>query len=97
MAGSRTHFSGSRRSKACFHVRAFMIAHNLPDVSVVADAGTASDANQKAIENAGLSFILGARVPGVPYPVAQWRRELPPGCLQRRTPRRVAVPALASA
>ena len=77
MAGSRTHFSGSRRSRACFHVRAFMTAHNLPDVTVVADAGMVSDANQKAIEDAGLSFILGARVPGIPYPVAQWRREHP--------------------
>jgi hypothetical protein len=53
MAGSRTHFSGSRRSNACFHVRAFMTAHNLPDVTVVADAGMVSDANQKAIEDAG--------------------------------------------
>jgi hypothetical protein len=43
-------------------------------VTVFADAGMVSDANQKAIESAGLSFILGARVPGVPYPVAQWRR-----------------------
>jgi hypothetical protein len=53
----------------------FMTAHNLPDVTVVADAGMVSDANQRAIEDAGMSFILGARVPGVPYPVAQWRRE----------------------
>jgi hypothetical protein len=75
MAGSRTYFSGSRRSNACFPVRAFMTAHNLPDLTVVADAGLVSDANQKAIEDAGLSFILGARVPSVPYPVAQWRRE----------------------
>ena len=46
-------------------------------MTVVADAGMVSDANQKAIEDAGLSFILGARVPSVPYPVAQWRREHP--------------------
>ena len=75
MAGSRTHFSGSRRSNACFPVRALMTAHNLPDLTVVADAELVSDANQKAVEDAGLSFILGARVPSVPYPVAQWRRE----------------------
>ena len=37
-----------------------MTAHSLPDVTVVADAGMVSDANQKAIEDAGLSFILGA-------------------------------------
>jgi hypothetical protein len=58
-------------------IQAFMTAHNLPGVTVVADAGMVSDANQKAIEDAGLSFILGARIPGVPYPVAQWRREHP--------------------
>ena len=46
-----------------------------PDVTVVADAGMVSAANQQAIEAAGLSFILGARIPYVPYLVAQWRRE----------------------
>jgi hypothetical protein len=54
-----------------------MAAHRLPDVTVVADAGMISEANQKAIEAAGLSFILGARIPDVPYVVAQWRREHP--------------------
>jgi transposase len=54
-----------------------MAAHHLPDVTVVADAGMVSEANQKAIEAAGLSFILGARIPFVPYLVAQWRREHP--------------------
>jgi Transposase DDE domain len=58
-------------------IQAFMTAHELPDVTVVADAGMVSDANRAAIENAGLSFILGARIPDVPYPVAQWRREHP--------------------
>jgi hypothetical protein len=56
---------------------AFMAAHQLPDVTVVADAGMISDANQKAIEDAGLSFILGTRIPDEPYAVAQWRREHP--------------------
>jgi transposase len=58
-------------------IEAFMTAHQLPDVTVVADAGMISEANQKAIEAAGLSFILGARIPHVPYVVAQWRREHP--------------------
>ena len=52
-------------------IRAFMQAHQLPDVTVVADAGMVSAANQQAIEAAGLSFILGARIPDVPYSVAQ--------------------------
>jgi hypothetical protein len=58
-------------------IRAFMAAHDLPDVTVVADAGMISAANQKAIEDAGLSFILGARIPDIPYVVAEWRREHP--------------------
>ncbi len=58
-------------------IQSFMTAHRLPDVTVVADAGMVSEANQKQIEAAGLSFILGMRIPHVPYAVAQWRREHP--------------------
>ena len=58
-------------------IRSFMTAHHLPDVTIVADAGMVSAANQRAIEEAGLSFILGARIPDVPYVVDQWRREHP--------------------
>ena len=54
-----------------------MAAHNLPDVTVVADAGMISEANQQALEAAGLSYILGAKIPFVPYVVAQWRRDHP--------------------
>ena len=48
-------------------IEKFMAAHRLPDVTVVADAGMISEANQKAIEAAGLSFILGMKIPHVPY------------------------------
>jgi hypothetical protein len=58
-------------------IEKFMAAHRLPDVTVVADAGMISEANQKAIEAAGLSFILGMKVPDVPYQVARWKREHP--------------------
>ena len=58
-------------------IEAFMAAHDLPDVTVVADAGMVSEANQQAIEAAGLSFILGARIPHEPYVVKRWRREHP--------------------
>ncbi len=44
-------------------ITAFMAAHRLPDVTIVADAGMISAANMKAIEEAGLSFILGMRIP----------------------------------
>ena len=36
-----------------------------------------SEANKQAIEAAGLSFILGMKIPEVPYAVKQWRREHP--------------------
>ncbi len=58
-------------------IEAFMAAHQLPDVTIVADAGMISESNQKQIEAAGLSFILGMKIPRVPYVVAQWRREHP--------------------
>jgi hypothetical protein len=58
-------------------IRAFMNAHQLPDVTVVADAGMISETNRKVIEAAGLSFILGMRIPDIPYVVSQWRREHP--------------------
>jgi hypothetical protein len=58
-------------------IEAFIAAHELADVTVVADAGMVSQANRRAIEAAGLSFILGARIPDVPYVVTEWRREHP--------------------
>jgi hypothetical protein len=58
-------------------ITSFMAAHQLADVTVVADAGMISEANQQAIEDARLSFILGIRIPDEPYAVAQWRREHP--------------------
>jgi transposase len=58
-------------------IKAFMEAHKLQDVTVVADAGMISEANKRAIEAAGLSFILGARIPDVPYVVQQWHQEHP--------------------
>src|SRR5215469_5741926 len=58
-------------------IEEFMAAHQIPDVTIVADAGMVSQANQKAIEAAGLSFILGMRIAHVPYVVSRWRREHP--------------------
>jgi hypothetical protein len=72
-------FEGNKAETATIvpAIRAFAAAHQLADVTVVADAGMVSAGNQKAIEDAGLSFILGARIPEVPYVVARWRREHP--------------------
>jgi hypothetical protein len=48
-------------------IRAFKTAYRLNDVTVVADAGMISEANRRAIEAEGLSFILGMKIPDVPY------------------------------
>jgi hypothetical protein len=58
-------------------ITTFMAAHQLHDVTVVADAGMVSDANKKAIEAAGLSFIIGAKLPDIPYVVSKWRKAHP--------------------
>jgi hypothetical protein len=58
-------------------ITTFMQAHRLRDVTVVADAGMVSESNRIAIEAAGLSFILGAKIPDVPYVVASWRKAHP--------------------
>src|SRR6185503_11126600 len=58
-------------------VNAFKAAHRLTDVTVVADAGMISEANQTALQATGLSFILGARIPFLPDVVLEWRDKHP--------------------
>jgi transposase len=72
-------FEGNRAETATMlpTINAFMSAHRLCDVTIVADAGMISAAHQRAIEDAGLSFILGAKIPQVPHVVDQWRRRHP--------------------
>jgi hypothetical protein len=55
-------------------VQAFAAAHGLPQVTVIADAGMMSEANLKDLEDAGLTFIVGARIPDIPYQVKKWRQ-----------------------
>jgi len=55
----------------------FMAAHQLKDVTVVADAGMISEANREAIEDAKLSYIIGAKLPEVPYVISAWRKAHP--------------------
>jgi hypothetical protein len=54
-------------------INAFKAAHHLSDVTVVADAGMISEANQVALQAAGLSYVLGARIPFLPDVVREWR------------------------
>jgi hypothetical protein len=72
-------FEGNRAETATIVpvLRAFQELHGLADITVVADAGMISEANVKALEDAGLSFILGARIPKVPYVVQAWREAHP--------------------
>jgi hypothetical protein len=58
-------------------INAFKAAHHLCDVTVVADAGMISEANQVALQAAGFSYILGARIPFPPDVVREWRDEHP--------------------
>jgi hypothetical protein len=58
-------------------LKAFLAAHQLHDVVVVADAGMISEANWKAIEAEGLSFVLGAKLPHLPYVINKWRTDHP--------------------
>ncbi|GLP79738.1 IS1634 family transposase [Mycobacterium antarcticum] len=54
-------------------INAFKAAHQLIDVTVVADAGMISETNQVAMQAAGLTYILGARIPFLPDVVREWR------------------------
>lgn len=58
-------------------IKAFMTAHGLHDVVIVADAGMVSQANMRAIEAEGLSFILGAKMPKIPYVISKWHTDHP--------------------
>lgn len=46
-------------------IRAFVEAHGITDVTVVADAGMLSEANLKAVEDAGWSFVVGGKLPSL--------------------------------
>lgn len=58
-------FEGNRAETATMVpvINAFKTAHNLSDVTVVADAGMISEANQVALDTAKLTYILGAPDP----------------------------------
>ena len=58
-------------------ITAFMAAHRLTEVTLVADAGMVSETNRNAIEDARLSYILGAKTPTIHYVVTEWQREHP--------------------
>ena len=58
-------------------IRRFVEAHGIVDVTVVADAGMLSEANLKDIEDAGWTFIVGGKLPDIPYAINQWMQDNP--------------------
>ena len=52
-------------------IKAFQQRHGVADMVVVADAGMLSAANLKAIDEAGLRFIVGSRVVKAPHDLAK--------------------------
>ncbi len=68
-------FEGNKAETATMlpTLKAFMTAHRLTDITVVADAGMLSENNKREIEAAGLGFILGNRIPYIPYAIMEWR------------------------
>lgn len=67
-------FEGNRAETATMLpvINAFKAAHQLREVTVVADAGMISESNQIAMTAAGLTYILGARIPFLPDVVREW-------------------------
>ncbi len=72
-------FEGNRAETATMLpvINAFKTAHRLTDVTVVADAGMISEANQVALQASGLSFILGTKIPSCPTSSREWRDKHP--------------------
>ena len=72
-------FEGNRAETATMLpvINAFKAAHNLSEVIVVADAGMISEANQVDLKAAGLSYVLGARIPFLPDVVREWQDKHP--------------------
>jgi Transposase DDE domain len=58
-------------------VQRFVAGHGIAGVTVVADAGMMSEANLADIEDAGWNFVIGGKLPEVPYVVKQWRQANP--------------------
>jgi Transposase DDE domain len=58
-------------------VQRFVAAHGIAGVTLVADAGMMSEANLADIKDAGWSFVIGGKLPDLPWVVKQWRQANP--------------------
>ena len=72
-------FEGNKAETATMvpMLRRLQQAYDLSDITMVADAGMFSAANKEAIIAAGLHYILGVRIPQIPYPIHTWRQQNP--------------------
>jgi len=55
----------------------FVAGHGIAGVTVLADAGMLSEQNLKQIEDIGWSFVVGGKIPEVPYAICQWHDQHP--------------------
>jgi hypothetical protein len=55
----------------------FLTDHPVKDVTVVADAGMLSHENRARLVDAGLSYIIGQKIPEMPSVIEKWQQEHP--------------------
>ena len=67
-------FEGNRAETTTIipSIQAFQAAHQLPEVTVVADAGMLSDGHLRVLSGAGWRVIVGQKIPDIPYVVRHW-------------------------
>ena len=58
-------------------VEAFTKAYGITDITLAADAGMMSEKNLKAIEDVGWGFIVGGKLPDIPYVLDEWLKSHP--------------------
>lgn len=52
----------------------FKKQHNIPNITVVADAAMLSHKNLEALSTAGYTYIVGSRLRKIPYDIAEYRK-----------------------
>ena len=55
-------------------IDAFKIAHNLTNITVVADAAMLSQKNLEALTEAGYTYIVGSRLQKIPYDIGEYQK-----------------------
>jgi hypothetical protein len=58
-------------------IDAFIQAHGVTSLTVLADAGMLSEDNLTQVEDTGWGFVVGGKLPDVPYAIQEWRQRNP--------------------